>query len=129
MMKKQEKEMMISLYKEQFNYFLLSGEQSESEKLRLNGMKQMLVLFLTKQEIATIENKLRITKEYKQSYFESVESWQRQIEKEIGEKAFPFSWTVEGIEQVKSAYDWVYETYKEYKGMKSAIEYAYSSLT
>jgi hypothetical protein len=127
-MRANEKQMMIDTYKDQFNYYFLSGEKSERELTRLNAMKDMMKLFFTKQEIMNIENSVRITSVYGKSHFESLESWQRQIEKEQGLKAFPFSWTIEGLELIEQEYDFIYNSMDQYKGMKIALDFAYKTL-
>jgi hypothetical protein len=124
-MRQNEKQSMIELYTKQFNYYLLSGEQSESERLLLQGQKQMLQLFFTSKEINAIENNIRVTSKYKKDYFLNIESWLRQIEKEQGEKEILFSWNKEGIEKVYNHYDWLLE---EYNGFKLALTNTFNVL-
>jgi hypothetical protein len=124
-MRQNEKQSMIELYTKQFNYYLLSGEQSESERLLLQGQKQMLQLFFSPKEINAIENNIRVTSKYKQDYFLNIESWLRQIEKEQGEKEILFSWNMEGIEKVYNHYDWLLE---EYNGFKLALQNTFNVL-
>lgn len=126
-MRQNEKQAIINLYEKQFNYYLLSGEQSETERISLNAMKEMLLLFFTKQEVMTIENNIRITSLYSKSHFESIESWQRQIEREQGVKTFPFPWTKQGLDMIEEQYDYIYSM-DQYKGMKTALDFAYKTL-
>lgn len=123
-MKANEKKAMIDLYKNQFNYYIQSND-SDYERLQVNAMKQMLNLFFSKKEIMDIENSVRITNEYVKGYFENIESWLRQIEKEQQIEAVIFSWDNKGLELIEDQYDWLYNTNNDYKGLKLAMDFAY----
>ncbi|WJV20723.1 hypothetical protein QU593_09935 [Rossellomorea marisflavi] len=112
-MKKQEKEMMINEFQKQFQYYLLSGEESEVERTLLQGERRMMKLFFTNKEINLIENNVRVTSDYIKECFLVIESWLRQIEKEQGETELLFTWDLDGLNKVYSHYDWLLKEYKE----------------
>jgi hypothetical protein len=122
-MRKQEKEIMINTYKEQFARYMVN--ESDFEKLQLDGQKTMMKLFFTDKEINAIENSVRITNEYLKEQYLNIESWLHQIEKEQGIKEFLFSWDKEGIKKVNRNYNWLFE---DYKGLKLSIEMIEKSL-
>jgi hypothetical protein len=123
-MRANEKQMMIDTYKQQFKHFLVSNG-SDFERLQLDGMKTMLKLFFSDMEIMSIENSVRVTSKYAISHFESIESWLRQIEKEQGITAVPFSWDNKGLDKIEMGYDFLFT---EYKGFKTAFELAYKAI-
>lgn len=117
-MRQNEKQAMIQTYQTQFKHYLLSNG-SETEKLLLQGQRQMMKLFFTDKEINTIENNIRVTSLYLKSFFENVESWITTLAKEKGEKEILFTWDIEGLNSVYNHYDIYFD---EYKGFKLAIE-------
>lgn len=117
-MKKSEKQAIIETYKKQLNYYLLSND-SNFEKERLQGMRELMELFFTEFEITDIENRMIVTSPYMIDMFTNIESWLQTFEKKGIIDAIPFEWTAEGIEIIERAYDWLYS---EYNGFKLSIE-------